>query len=193
MRYKYLLLIVAAIFYSNVELYATPIQWSDAVGGNGHWYEFVAIITSWDVAKQLAEEKQHNDFEGHLATITSFEEQSWISSVLPYNKVWLGGYQPDNTVEPDKGWAWITGEPWEYTNWRAGEPNDNYGDEDYLVIDKYSIDGQWNDQRIDGWNKMIGYIVEYEAESVPIPEPATMLLLGSGLAGLAGLRKKLRS
>jgi len=29
-------------------------------------------------------------------------------------------------LEPDGGWQWITGEPWVYTNWDIGEPNNDY-------------------------------------------------------------------
>jgi hypothetical protein len=52
----------------------------------------------------------------------------------------LGGYQDRMSAEysePAGGWRWITGEPWNFTNWGSGEPNDAYnghGDpgEDYL-------------------------------------------------------------
>jgi len=187
----FLCFIATSLIITNAS-FATPIQWKSTDGGNGHWYEVIFQTTNWLNAKQLAEQRLYDSIQGHLATITSQEEQTWLWENLPYNKVWLGGYQADNNPEPDKGWAWVTGEKWDYAFWRPGEPNDNLGHEDYLIIDQLIIPGQWNDVRLDGWNKMTGYVVEHDSASAPVPEPATMLLLGSGLAGLFGFRKKFR-
>jgi hypothetical protein len=38
----------------------------------------------------------------------------------------------------------------------------------------------------------ISHVSEFNAGSAPVPEPATMLLLGSGLIGLAGFRKRIK-
>ena len=176
---------VLGIFPFSGLCYADPIQWPVADGGNGHSYDVTFQTTGWETAKQLAETYRHNGYQGHLATITSPEEQQWLWNALPYNKVWLGGYQADDTIEPDGGWAWVTGEEWDYTNWRPDEPNDAFGDEGYLVIDQLTIPGQWNDQREDGWSKFPGFLVEYET-----PEPATLSLLTLG--GIALVRRRKR-
>ncbi len=38
--------------------------------------------------------------------------------------MWYGGFQPPGVTPPNSGWEWVTGEPWDYTNWAPGEPND---------------------------------------------------------------------
>jgi hypothetical protein len=88
--------------------------------------------------------------------------------------------------EPGGGWQWVTGEPWGFTNWNAGKPNDLGGNEDCLTIyTKYAAanepPGTWND--VPGDYRYV-FVIEYS------PEPATLLLLVLG--GLAALRRGLR-
>jgi Ca2+-binding RTX toxin-like protein len=59
------------------------------------------------------------------------------------------------------GWQWVTGEPFTYTSWAPGEPNDAHGwPEDFLLMDpKGSVAGEWNDAvNAEPW--VTGYVVE---------------------------------
>jgi hypothetical protein len=66
------------------------------------------------------------------------------------------------------GWEWITGEPFVYTNWAWGEPNDTpfgtyiAGSEQNLEV--YQGSGKWNDAPgwDPWWEPKYHYIVEYE-------------------------------
>jgi len=164
------------------------VQWSSDVGGNDHFYEVVSVPSgiSWYQANTSA-----MSAGGYLATITSAAENSFVYSILDYDMhfigewdwgPWLGGYQPAGSAEPYGGWRWVTGEPFTYTNWKPGNPDNAGGIENYL----HFLQGpQWNDIAPYGaWNSipLEGYIVEY------IPEPATLLFLGLG--GLSVLRRR---
>lgn len=84
----------------------------------GHYYARIPISMTWEEARDYCE-----SIGGHLATITDAEEQAFIEeNLLGISSLvacWLGGYTKD-TVDH---FEWITGEPFEYTNWRHGEPN----------------------------------------------------------------------
>lgn len=105
---------------------------------NGHAYKVYEDSCTWKEAKKKCEKKG-----GHLATITSKGENSFVRKLVEKTDVttcWLGA-----TDEKKEGtWKWVTGEKFKYKGWAEGEPNDEYGSEDYLCL--YSIlDYEWND------------------------------------------------
>ena len=173
---------------------ATLVQWSVDEGGNGHFYEAFSVSggITWTEANIAATSKG-----GYLATITSQAENDFVFNLVD-NEIfwfewvslhgpWLGGYQPEDSSEPDGGWRWVTEEPFEYTNWFEGIP-DNWTlndctEQDHLhFFSRSPRQPTWNDNWDNCPTKLpLGYVVEI------IPEPATILLLGLG--GLALLRK----
>jgi Ca2+-binding RTX toxin-like protein len=158
---------------------------------NGHYYDVIGDTNiTWTAAKLAAETSNFQGLQGHLATITSQEEQDFLVNAFGIDGLgprWLGGYQdttaPDY-LEPAGGWKWITGEAWSYTNWLSGEPNDGAGEggENWLQI-RGDIPPFWND----GLNTpefAIGYIIEYEATGPPTT--VTCAGLPATIVGTAG-------
>ena len=194
--------------------HAAPMQWSSSAGGNDHWYEAVPWFVShpvtgvsWEAANVAATTSVHMGMTGHLATITSAGENTFISGLVPRDQAstarpanyMIGGFQSPTATTPGSGWMWVTGEAFSYTNWNTGEPNNHsptlsnpegsLSDEDRL--------GFWSTSNADGltWNDLTGlseagYVIEWEAMAV-IPEPETyaLLLAGLGFLGFAARRR----
>jgi hypothetical protein len=132
-----------------------PVQWIEAEGGNGHWYQFTWLQTgcidfSVDQAAQLG---------AHLVTVTSNEENMFIEPLIPnynggYSVARLGGFRTPESGNPEEGWYWITGETWDFTAWSPhnDQPNDDVGiDEDWLTLYPSQHSGGWA-----GWHDSSG-------------------------------------
>jgi len=126
---------------------------------NGHYYNRIDATVDWHTAKAAAEKSEHSGVKGHLATVTSEDENTWIKKNLGGRLIldhWIGGYKEAGQ------WKWVTGESFDYTHWGPGEPNSEQ--EDALQYDddesgKGPCD-LWNDYR--SRSPEDGYIVEYE-------------------------------
>ena len=135
-----------------------PLTW------NGHRYQLFSENLTWVQAKSRCEA-----LGGHLATITSQAEQSFIASLLAVSQdsYWIGGY-----ADESGWWHWTTNEPFEqqYQNYAEGQPDGSGG---YLMILE---SGKWDDVRSEGnsW----GFICEWDnaPKTVKVAPTATTFL-----------------
>ena len=165
--------------------FGTPIQWTISSGGNGHWYDvkLVGDSVTWDNARIAASDQSFEGNIGYLVTITSQAENDFIVSSFgdAIRGVWTGAFQPPGSAEPAGGWQWITGEPFVYTNWQPGEPNNSGGSENNMTLATahFTTIGQWND--LNGVNPPAGFVDGYVVEFVPEPSGIVLIALAQVL------------
>ncbi len=128
----------------------------NALKYNGNYYYVYEVnnIETWEEAQKYCEAQG-----GYLATITTQEENNAIYTYLKGQ-----GIKNAYFGATDKGiegkWEWITGEPFVYSNWGSSEPNDEGGNEDYIMFYENYLNGEWND----------GYAVDFSTAHIFICE-----------------------
>jgi hypothetical protein len=152
------------------------VKWNQ----NGHWYEVVVVEEpiSWPDAQAAAIAQG-----GYLATLTSEAENLFVFDLVcdtpgAWRHIaewaqgpWLGG----SDVESEGNWQWVTGEPWDYTHWLSGQP-DNWFNEDYLCFWGYWSDTTppttptWNDATAPQ-TSIYSYVIEYDEYIFGILQP----------------------
>jgi hypothetical protein len=100
---------------------------------NGHWYRIVNTSRTFNGANYYCRQ-----LGAHLVTISEESENQFVFNLYPYT--WLGATDEDS----EGGWRWITGEPWTYTSWADGEPNNLDGIEHFLHFKEPNAP-LWND------------------------------------------------
>jgi formylglycine-generating enzyme required for sulfatase activity/tetratricopeptide (TPR) repeat protein len=108
---------------------------------------------SWERAKDYC-----SSLGGYLATIQDESENEFISKIISSSEIWLGA--SDGAEEGT--WVWVSGEPWEYTNWAEGEPNTNV-DNDYLLLQSYPT-RKW---AVGGYNN-VRFVCEWESATTTL-------------------------
>ena len=167
------------------------VRWEVADGGNGHSYQ---VITSEELLsgprRSMSWTQANVDAQargGYLATLKSVRENEFVFSLVDSPEYWfakspsigarfgpwLGGWQPAPSSDPTVGWEWVTGEPFEFTNWHEGEPND-LGPEDFL---QYFAIADSTGERSSFWNDAANLHTEAMAYVLEIvPEPCSTLI-----------------
>jgi hypothetical protein len=107
--------------------------------GCAHWYWRFDQSMTWHQARDFCQ-----GLGGYLATFTSEAEKAFVVHRWgTSSRFWLGA--SDETDEG--GWRWVTGEPFDWTDWDAGEPNNCAAVENYLMVwgAEDVREGRWND------------------------------------------------
>lgn len=157
------------------------VAW-DHPDGTTHWYLPIAADTessgsysggfSWSAAHDSA-----TALGGYLATLTSAEENDLVFSLIDTEAYWfekpggallgpwIGGHQLNHAAEPAGGWAWISGETFDFDAWGDGQP-----DEGGPLNQNRIHFGVATGRRLNAWNDLYegealaGFVVEFSDE-----------------------------
>jgi hypothetical protein len=174
---------------------------------NGEYYDVVSAANiPWLTAEQQALTMTYMGLEGHLVTITSAAEDSFVGNLIQNTtlsggngEVWAGGYQnPITELNAQAGWTWVNNEGTfpgvnstsPYASWNNGEPNDvnGPGSEQYLGLNLGTIGG-FNDEG--NLSEISGYVIEYDPNTIPsgglVPDSGSTVGLLAGAVTMLGI------
>ena len=109
-----------------------------APDGTKHQYQIFKGVPTWRQAQVFCEL-----LGGHLATLTTAEENDFVYGFMRdcgYLTAYFGLSDEARTGD----WIWVTGEPFEYTNWHRNEPSRSAKERYGMYFYKH-LDGTWND------------------------------------------------
>ena len=152
--------------------------------GTGNHYQLITNSATWEDAEASASAQVLFGVQGHLATLTSQEENAFLLDEFDGLSGWIGLSQGPNAVEPDQGFEWVTGEEFSFNAFGGAEPNNSGGDEDFVEF----FNGGWNDL---GPTATRRYYVEFETAGVP--EPSALPLVIASMSFLLGIRRRSQS
>lgn len=137
---------------------------------NGHIYRIYNENLTWEQAKAKCE-----SLGGHLATITSQEEQNFIENMLRNSELEFYGYWLGAKLDDSGWWQWVTDEVFEkqYQNFASGQPDGAkylqiFTPDEELAQNEFYTFGKWDDTTNDGTNAgpvaQHGFIFEKDIE-----------------------------
>jgi hypothetical protein len=123
----------------------------------GHYYLLHVVRASYEDAVDRASERNHNELRGHVATITTQAEASFIASTFVNPTFWISA---SHSMQMDK-WIWTSGpETGLAINtkfWATGMPNMTSSDNCAL-----SMPDGWHDQDCDILHMSV---IEFECQT----------------------------
>lgn len=155
-------------------------------GGTWNLYMPAEKALPWIKAQEFAAEqvdpKGGTGKNGHLVTISSGAENQFAYHFLRGSVMWIGLTDDEKFPgaseagsSPHKGWAWVTGEPFTWSNWQTAQPTDDCEiplsrGEDGVAIE---ANGFWNDRPHGGPDQpgaAYPFLIEWDVQSKdPVP------------------------